>query len=843
MTDKIKNLFMVLLSLFLLTNCSNRENEFLEDPTWLQKPLYEVLQKQGKFNSYLACLDKTLYAPQIKEGGYFTLMAPNDEAFAAYLSKHNYKTIDDIPADELNKIVAYSVLQSYWLSENLGDLFTGTVDNRYSVGDGLKKQTYYYETIYKDSTLNNSWVIDQNTSSTSFSSSTYNYKFYPVFMQNYFAKGNLAASDYNVFFPEVEYVGGQTVSSGEIGNVCNGKIVTPNMKARNGVAHEVSGVNVPMENMDKVLQQESYKTYKSLLDFKNLSGAFVYKNYIEDVTLTEKYKLLKPDLNIDKVYVKSYNTTGTEGLSFSPALDAIYNDDGNITTPSDGYTLFVPSNQVLTDYINKKLLKYYSSLTEIPVGAITALINTHMANTMIWPSQLKASQVSTGEYVNGVGASGKTFDDFGVVDKKLTSNGFVYTIDHVIKSKLLETVYAEIYLNPAQSYLNALYNKYYSTSIKEDLMKSVITGYPNIRHTVLMLPDALLKADGFKYDSESSTFTHNVLSSPTTVDNRIKHLAQNHLFEGWVVDGGINSEVTFQDGVSDYGGWGFRNTNNGDVVRYKNNKLQASGNIEDNSYVAVTKGETFDNGTVYTIDKMLQYSKRETGTTTAEIWNENTIWYYLNQTSLENTNVSKFVDYVHYSIKSSTTDDLKGISETNFYTIVMPNNNAITKAVANGDLPSLDSLKAKYNDTDGTYKLDQSRVDLAANFVKSHFLEGTAYPDDRLPYIYPYNANAPTQNLVSTALRVNNEALRLVNQRTYITVSKDASGNLTFTPNNFYNTSGTMTVSGAYGKNTPAAKIVLGAATKGNNGYRSNRIAGKSIHHEYTSYFKFAIQR
>lgn len=816
-------------ALLLMVSCTDKD-QYYERPGWLEPPIYEVLKQKGNFTSYLKCLDRTLYAAQLNEGGYFTIMAPNDEAFAAYMQAKGYAKTDDIPLEEVNKIIAYSILQSYWLSENLGDLFTGSVGNRYSIGDAFKKQTYFYNTIYKDSTFNNNWVIDQNVNYPSYSTFTYNYKYYQVFMQSYFAKSNLTAADYNEFFPNSTFVGGQTTPTGLIGNVFNGQIVTPNLKARNGIVHEVSVVNLPLDNMEKLLQKDQYAVFNSLLDFKDLSGTYVYKNYKEDVTLTEKFKLLKPNENIQNVYVKSYNTVSNQALAFSPALDAIY-EGSTVNTLSDGYTLFVPENDVLTAYINTRLLKYYHSLSELPIEAITTLINTHMSNSMIWPSQLKSAQVSTGEYANGEGAKGKTYAEFGVVDKKFTSNGFIYTLNHVIKSKLFETVYAAIFLNPDYSLLNAAYNKYFQTTLREEMMKSVITGYPGIKHTVLMLSNDQLKGDGFTYNSETSTFSNSLLVS-TNVTDRIRRTMQLHMFPGWK-DDNVNSEVTFQDGVSVYGGWGFRNTVNGDVVRYKNNQLQASGNIEENTFVTVTKKETFDNGSVYSVDKMLQYSKRTTSAATREGWNYNTLWYYLKQTATENPNVSQFVDYIQYALKATDTDVLNGLSEDNFYTIVMPNNNALIKARTNKDLPDLDSLKNGL--------LSENRKVMIINFVKSHFLEGYAMPDDRLLYLFPYNVNSPNKNIVSTSYRVNNEKLRFINQRTYVIASKDASGNLVFTPDNIVQNE-KVVISGGYGMTTPAPRIVTGAASKGYNGYRSNRIAGRAIHHEYTNYFKFAIK-
>ncbi len=842
MVNKIKIYFFLALSLFLFTMCNKNKDEYFAEPDWLKKPLYEVLQNEGNFTSYLSCLDRTLYAPQIKEGGFFTLMAPNDEAFATYLQEKGYANVADIPLEEVNKIVAYSIVQSYWLSENLGDIFVGTVDNRYNTGDGFKKQTYYYETVYKDPEFNNSWVLDQNSTSTTFSTTANNFKYYPVFMQSYFSKANLTATDYNTFFPNTPYIGGESEDTGIVGNLYNGKIVKPNLKARNGIAHEVSVVGVPLENMDKVLRDNKYAEFKSLLDFKDITGKYVYKNYTEDVTQTEKFKLLRPNDAIDKIYVKSYNTSGLQPLTFSPALELVYDDNGVNLTQSNGYTLFVPSNNALTSYINNRLLKYYPTLTDLPVEALTTFINTHMVTNMIWPSQLHNLQVSTGEYINGEGAAGKKFDNFGVLDKTLASNGFVYSIDHVIKSKLFETVYTGIFLNPNYSYLDAVYRVYYNLSLRQELMKSVITGFPNVRYTLLLISNDQLKNDGFSFNSETSAFSNSLLVS-TTVNDRIRRLARTHLFNGWL-DNNVNSEVNFTGGIADYGGYGFRNTDYGDVIRYKNNQLQASGNIEEGTFVNIIKNETFDNGSVYTVDKMLQYSKRETSPTTSAGWNNGTLWYYIQQTALENTNVASFANCVQYVLKATSTDALLGISEENFYTIIMPNNNAIVRAVSSGDIVSVDSLKKYYDLKVAGSSLNvkqQTDVNKATAFLQSHFLQGYAFPDDRLPYLFPYNINSPNKNIVSTMYRITNESKKLYNQHTNIVVTKDAAGALVFTPDNVY-IDGNLAVKGSYGLVTPAPRLVMGTSKSGNNGYRSNRICGRAIHHEYTNYFKFAIQ-
>ena len=827
--SKSNSILLLFCSFFLFSGCE-KESDYYDKPDWLGAPLYEVLQNEGRFTHYLSCLERTLYAGMLKSGGYVTVMAPNDEAFEAYLSETGYPSIDAIPQEIVDKIVSYSLLQSYWRSENLSDYFQGQVNEKYIRGAGPKKQTHYFETIYEDPDYDNQWVIDQNVSAFDYVLGVKgvpdNYKYLPVFMRSYFSQSGLEASDYREFFPHTPFVAGQTSATGELGNVFDAAILKPNMTAKNGIAHEISKVQLPLDNIDKFLNESRFSRFKSLLDFKDLSGAFTYKSYSPGVNLTERFKILKPEANISTIYTKGYNNSL---LVFSPALELYDND--LVQTQSNGYTLFVPSNEALTKYINERLLKYYPSLEEMPLEAITTLINTHMAETMIWPSQMQGAHAATGEYINGEGATGADYFSMGILDKQFASNGFIYSIDHVLKSKLFETVYSEIFLNPAYSMLNAGYIKYYENTMRVDLMKSALSGYPNERFTLLLFPDALLEEDGFSYAPLSQTFTNTFVIN-TTAEERLKKLIRLHLFDGWV-DNNHDAELDFsQGGIAEYGGWGFRTSNGGDVIRYKGNRLQATGNIEEQSMVNISQVETFDNGTAYSVDGLLQFSKRTTNASDAFGWNYNRLWYYLEQTAAENPNVSEFVAYVKAALKGTDTDGLSGISEENFYTIIMPDNNAMAAAVANGDLPALSNVVIENPDA----------MDRAANFLRSHFLQGTAFPDDRLPYFIPYNVNAPDSRIVSTMYRINDEELMLINQRTNVRIVKEAGGTLRFLPENVL-VDLAVVAEGSMGMDSPAHVVAGAAPNGGNNGYRSNRIAGRAIHHEYTNYFKFTIRK
>ncbi|HET9570325.1 MAG TPA: fasciclin domain-containing protein [Bacteroidales bacterium] len=804
--------------------------KYYERPSWLEKPIYEVLQQEGRFTKYLQCVDKTEYALVLKGAGLYTVFAPNDSAFTAYLNKKSYASVDDIPVEELKNLAAYSIVYSKWTGEHLGDY----LDKRLYVTGAFKRKTNCYALPYKDSEFDDNWVFNQTTEGgvTTFSTnyqyrlSENNYKYLPVFTEAYFKSfpAPLGATDYNTFFPNSTYTGK---------NVQDGTILTEDIIAENGVIHEVSSVNEPLKNMDEILREPTYSEFKSLLEFKDNNGQTIFRKYTEaPANLLDMYRKLSPGESIEKIYHKSYSL-----LSFSPILENILSDaSGTYETERTGNTLFVPKNEALQAYLQNRLLKYYTSIDQLPDEVISTLINTQMVRGLVWPSQYQGSMTSTGEYVNGQGTYGKTFENAGITDKKMASNGFVYMTDDVIKSRYFETVYSEIFLNPTHAWLNQAYVNFYGTGLREDLMKSILNGYPSERYTILNFSDALLRADGYTLNSTVSppSFVNSEVSPSALTEERIKRLMRMHIFPG-LNNNEVNSEVTgFTTApIPNYGGWGFLVNAYGDLVRYKNNQLQAAGNIEDGTFVTVTKvNDTYNNGSVYNVDKMLQYSPRATAIGEAR-WKELTLWQYLLRAKTQHPGVSKFVDYVQACLKNPDTDDLDGIKTENFYTVLMVNNSAIDQAVARGFLPALTIIQGG----------DLAARAKATQFLNAHFLQGTVLPDDGLKFIYPVNPMSPTRILAPTILKITDERLGLTSVTTRIEVKKETTGLITFTPQNI--TLGTQILDTAAFGLSSVMRVQRGIVTGTTipNNFRSNRIACKAVLHEVNNFFIFKLKR
>lgn len=834
MTKGNYRLFLCLICALFFIQCDDTDKDgYFDRPEWLEPPIYTVLEQKGRFGLYLQCVDRTDYSDVLKGAALYTVFAPNDDAFKLWMSENSYASVSEIPDDVVRKIVAYSIVYSRWTYDKLAYRF---VNSQYELG-AFKRKTVHYALPYQDPDYDNNWVFDENARGTisgtyndyQITFSAQNYKYLPVFTNEYFNSfpTPLTAEDYNTFYPNAVFTGK---------NVQDGEILTENMLAENGIIHEVSRVNEPIDNIERLLKAPQYNSYNSLLNYKTVSGDYVFKNYW-DVTLSSTPKLLEafqkmlPHENISAVYVKRFPSD----MGFSPVMENIFSEDGSNVTEASGNTLFVPENNALDDYIKSKILKYYTRLEEVPQAVIYTLINTHMATGLIWPSLYEESFNSTGEYVNGEGRTGKNFENAGVLNKQIASNGFIYRIDHVIKSRYFETVYAEVYLNPSRTLVNLAYN----ATLREELMKSPLNGFASERWTLLNFSDNLLREDGFGYDNLNADFTHAESGNVGNLDTRLQRLIRMHIFPGLK-----NSEIDLEiadfstspfAGTTAYNGWGYLVSYNGDMIRYKDNRLQAAGNIEDGTYVTVTKEEdSFNNGNVFNVDKLLQYSPRATKSGT-EAYADLSLWAYLDRARTENSNVSDFVNYVEKCLKKIDSDELDGVKTEYFYTVIMPNNTAMASARSAGHLPALASLDS-----------DLDALAQATMFINAHFLVGAVYADDGLPCLYPVNSMSPNLASLSTMLKITNDKLDLVNRTTTVNIYKYKSGStwvLRFEPQDI-KLGNTILVDGAVG--TGAIDYINGVnrgtvnATAENN-FRSNRIACKAVLHEVSNFIRFTV--
>ena len=172
----------VLLVLFLSGSCSKNFDHYYQRPSWLEKNALEVLEKKGNFNHYLKLVDRTLYSKVLRGSGHYTFFAPNDQAFEVWLQENGYDKVEDIPLSLATDIVAYGLIYNAYEAANLGNTWLSSAE--WELGSSFRKQTPSYKTIFREEVDGQKrWTLH---STGSFNESWHNYRYLPIFTNNYF---------------------------------------------------------------------------------------------------------------------------------------------------------------------------------------------------------------------------------------------------------------------------------------------------------------------------------------------------------------------------------------------------------------------------------------------------------------------------------------------------------------------------------------------------------------------------------------------------------------------------------------------------------------------------------
>ncbi|MCD8164826.1 MAG: hypothetical protein LUE93_00990 [Bacteroides sp.] len=259
------------------------------------------------------------------------------------------------------------------------------------------------------------------------------------------------------------------------------------------------------------------------------------------------------------------------------------------------------------------------------------------------------------------------------------------------------------------------------------------------------------------------------------------------------------------------------------MIRYRNENdktyLQAIGNIIENQEVELTYNDTYNNGFVYTVDKALEYSARNTLAGDAR-WSNPSLYEFIQEYVAQNPEASLFLDYLN-ATRVSSDGNISRVG-TGAYTILFPSNASIRGLIDQGILVEPDSPKLNQSSTE----FDNEMRNKVSNFVLTHFLSGYVMPDDGLPGIMISNGNYYEDGLrVNSTLRVTEAALGVVNERMFVDVSKQG-GRLAFSPRDF-SEDGKVLISGIGGG------VVIPGLT------HSNYIGPRSVFHLIDGYLLF----
>ncbi len=144
----IFSLIPLIAVLLFTTGC--KDDDYYKKPSWVGDPIYQYLEKQGGFTSYLTCVDKTEYASLLKGTGYYTAFIPDDDAFKVFMSENNIQSIDEISTEMANKIVSYSLMTVASMYDEIDNYQRSTSydDRDKNLNIAFKRATMYSKGVY-----------------------------------------------------------------------------------------------------------------------------------------------------------------------------------------------------------------------------------------------------------------------------------------------------------------------------------------------------------------------------------------------------------------------------------------------------------------------------------------------------------------------------------------------------------------------------------------------------------------------------------------------------------------------------------------------------------------------
>ena len=641
MLTNIKRIFLLIafISTALLGCRKEKFDEYYGRPDDLAAPIYQQLEAKGNFTIFLKLIDKAAYKDILGKAGYWTLFAPNDAAFQSFFQENNITNAEAVSNELAGKIVRYALVFNAFKTDRIADYQSnlGWVPNQ-----AFKRRTAYYDGFYKE-TVNGveRVVFASNRNNTTGAGTPYyvdgdnNNKYVPYFHEKYLAAKSLTAADYSYFYPNEPYTGF---------NFIGGSVKTADIIAENGIVHEVTKVSLPLPSIDQYLQgKPQYSLFKSILDKYLVT-------YEVNTLATRRYQILTG--SSDPVYIKVYN----RGLAFSPNNEnylKLTDNDGQ----SDGYTLFVPTNSVLQNFINTKILEFYPSLDALPQYILIDIVNSHMWQNTVWPSKFAS-------VLNLLQEEARFNSATNVTDKQVLSNGLFYGTNKVQESNTFYSVYSRPYLNPAYTLMTRALNEEYRRIINNI----------GIRFTLFLMSDELLRAKGFEYDGIRAEWVYTSPATGVRVAGGLARARIQRILYNSIV-------YTPNNELNNLSGTGFIRSGDRDVpgeyIKWNNNKVVAAGNDDAGTVVNVTKFEDTSNGRVYYTDNLLEYSERGIGLKLASL------------AAPATSEFKRFFDYLNNSpLYNKTTGVISGMALGTSYTLLVPNNASITAAVTAGLLPA-----------------------------------------------------------------------------------------------------------------------------------------------------------
>jgi uncharacterized surface protein with fasciclin (FAS1) repeats len=733
----------------LLSACSDWVDDYEmndHEPDYLKSSIYDYLKDAGNYTYFTRIIDMTeedgiRYSEILGKTGSKTLFVANDEAFSDFFENNEYgiRRFEDFSVAQCRSILFGGMLNNTYLLAMLtyspgSPPAMGQVMRRKATlplldtvqlkrGDEIPNTPFWQN--YKEKGL---YLLDDRTDYTLVHFLPVHMRMQGISDEDFYTMTHIHRTSTDAYLFDI-------------------KVVEPDIICKNGYIHRLEKLLFPRETMAEYIRSNP-ETSK----FNTFLERYTYPVY--DAASTNAYKRMHPEFQ-DSIFVKWYfnsqeqpTSSWTDMTLFPRNMDATlkYNPAkrsysiAGYSVAGDMAAMFAPTDAALENYFNsdrgRTLKERYGTWENVPDQVLDILINHHMLQSFL--------QATPGRFVDLADNMGTPMGatPADVKYARICSNGVVYVSDVVYAPTKYVAITGPVLMGAKTTIFNWIVNQLqydlYLLSMEpgnrfsffvptDDVFTnyvdpaSVAKGKPETLHFYI---DHDNNMNASRWDANNGdslgVYTSNFAPQPSEksksyLDYLMMDIMDNHIVLQDVEAGKIYYRTKAGSAIVA--------TGEGD-----NLKVAGGANIDRGETISTTTTYHMQNGNTYLIDRVLQMPLRSAYS--------------------ELLNQPEFLDFFElcFDVKEILDEGNKyggfifghngyGIDEnvrffnTFHYTIYVPTNEAIRKAIADGVIMRWDDIKnLEYTD----YPRYLSEATNLYDFLSYHFQDNSVYISDKI---------------------------------------------------------------------------------------------------------------
>lgn len=743
---------ILLAGLLFTVSCKDEYVYDNSEPDWLGASIYDYLKSSENYTYYIRLIDEVEdYKSVLSKTGSKTLFVADDAAFDEFFKNNpwNVSNYEELDLTQKKLILKFSMIDNAYLIETLANYYNGTLQEGtalrrstsvsvldsipFESGNMLPKGPFWDGHrdkgmhLLKDAT---SWTMVH-------------------FLESSLKSAGISDADFSLITGEER--------SGNDAFIFDIKVKERDITCKNGYIDVLEKVLIPPVNVAEYLKTNSdSKIFSDLLD--RFSAPYYSATQTQEYNSNEANFDHPIDSIFEKVYFSAYagRNRYPDGsqiatdllLTFNPGRNGYVSSAAGSTLQSDMSAVIAPTNEAMDSYFNEGagliLKNRFGSWENIPDNIVVKLLNRHLRESFL--------ETVPGRFDKLVDANNSPIPigPADIVSSYIGLNGVVYNTSKVYPPDDYISVYAPVLLSENTSvfnwavnenefylYLNALKSTYSFFVPTDEFFKDYIdpVAYAKDKKGVMKYwydkKTSQVNATIYAYDAVTGEIgdSVNTITNTDFVSKRLLDLLDTH-----VVVGDVESGAKYYF------------TKNGNIILINGTgadlKVQAGYDYQSGDVINVVDNGVYrqQNGTTYFIDKPLQTPLQSVYKVLSETPEFSEFFALLDGftgSSSHEIFVKKTNYYgIDYNIKFFNTFN---------YTVYVPTNEAIQKAISDGVIMNWDQIRGI---SDATEK--EAAMSKLERFLRYHFQDNSIFVDGENFYkLYQTatikNDNAATQ--------------------------------------------------------------------------------------------------